>query len=213
MTMFRRLSVSTAAFALAVSAAALPVWAQGDAGLYEPVPDPDASFVRVIAPAAEFGTIASEAMTQMEDVTPYVSVLPGEVPVQVGDLGTTVSVEKGGFYTVALAEGAEPTTLRDTIIASPAKADLAFYNLTDLAGLSLYVPAAKANVAEGIDPSGMFAIALKAPLTLDFEVHKDGEVIATIPAVELRRKEGVTVVVTGTGGSYSGIATNNVFLY
>ena len=205
------LRIPTALAILAVSTGA--AHAQADDALYEPVPDPDSSFVRVIAPAEEYGVIASTSLSQMEDVTPYVSVDPGEVSIKVGDLGTTVLVEKGAFYTVALMDGSEPKTHQDTIIASPAKADLAFYNLTDLAGLSLYVPAAKANVAEGISSGGQFSIALRAPLTLDFEVQKDGETLATISGVELRRKEGVTVVVTGAAGSYTGFATNNVFVY
>jgi len=198
-------------FALAMMAtSALP---QADNGLYEPAPDPDASFVRLIAPGEASGTIAAKAMNKMDAVSPYVSVAPGEVSVTAGDTDTVVSVEKGGFYTVTLASGGAAATMKDTIIASPAKADLAFYNLSDLPALSLFVPAANANVAEGIDPSAMFAAALKAPLTLDFEVRNGDEVVATIPAVELRRKEGVTIVITGSAGDYDGFATNNVFLY
>lgn len=198
-------------FALALMAT--PALPQADNGLYEPAPDPDASFVRLIAPGEASGSIATKAMSKLEAVTPYVSVTPGEVSVKAGGTDTTVTVEKGGFYTVTLASGGTAATLKDTIIASPAKADLAFYNLSDLAGLSLFVPAANANVAEGIDPSAMFAAALKAPLTLDFEVRNGDEVVATIPAVELRRKEGVTIVITGRAGDYNGFATNNVFLY
>ncbi len=187
--------------------------AQSDAGLYEPAPDPDASFVRLIAPDADYGTIATKAMNGMEDVTAYVSVPPGSVEVKAGGMNTTVQVEKGNYYTVVLGADDTPTTLTDTIIASPAKADLAFYNLTDKPGLSLYVPAATANVAEGVDPGATAAVSLRAPLTLDFEVRDGDTVVATIPAVELRRKEGVSVVITGSGGSYSGFASNNVFLY
>ena len=206
-----RLTMTAAAALIALGTT--QATAQADNGLYEPAPDPDASFVRLIAPEEEFGTIDTKAMNQMQDVTPYVSVQPGEVRVKAGGTDTTVTVEKGAYYTVALGAGNTATTLKDTIIASPAKADLAFYNLTDTEGLALFVPAAKANVAEGVAVGDMSAVALKAPLTLDFEVRMGDEVIATVPAVELRRKEGISIVVTGSAGAYEAFATNNVFLY
>ena len=124
--------------------------------------DPDASFVRLIAPNEQSGSIASTSLSKIEDVSPYVSVPYGEITVAAGDAATTVTVEKGNYYTVAVGADETASTLKDTIIGSPAKADLAFYNLTDLPDLALFVPAAKANVAEGIAPGNMSAMGLES---------------------------------------------------
>ena len=55
------------------------------------------------------------------------------------------------------------------------------------------------------------AVALKAPLTLDFELRADGETLASVAAVELKRKAGVSIVLTELDGAYTAVAVPNSY--
>ena len=67
----------------------------------------------------------------------------------------------------------EPLVLTDTPASDPSKATVYFYNLSDLASVDLFVPAAKTKAIEGIEGDTTKSVALKAPLTLDFEVQAE----------------------------------------
>ena len=54
-------------------------------------------------------------------------------------------------------------------------------------------------------------MTLKAPLTLDFEVRDGETVLASLPAIEMRRRAGVTVVFSGSAGAYSAFSTENLY--
>ncbi|MEM8631922.1 MAG: alginate O-acetyltransferase AlgF [Pseudomonadota bacterium] len=188
--------------------------AQSDNGLYAPVPDPESSFVRVIAPGASVATVDQVAIDQFDQgVTPYINVDPGQVGVSSDGQTVDVSIAQRSYYTVVVGADGAVSTLSDEITSSPAKADLMFYNLSDIETADLFVPQAKANALTGVEAGSAQSVALKAPLTLDFEVQAEGETIATIPAVELRRREGVTLVVLGSGGDYSAFYQNNSYRY
>jgi alginate O-acetyltransferase complex protein AlgF len=51
--------------------------------------------------------------------------------------------------------------------------------------------------------NGAANVALKAPLTLDFEVRDGDKVLASLPAVDLQRRGGVAIVLRGTAGNYT----------
>jgi alginate O-acetyltransferase complex protein AlgF len=101
--------------------------------------------------------------------------------------------------------------LPDKIVNSPARADLVFYNLTDLPLVDLYVPSAKTMALTGVAPNASGQVTLKAPLTLDLEVQAEGMVLATLPAIEMRRRGGVSVVLSGTAGTYIATAAENSY--
>ncbi len=183
--------------------AAAPVWAQ-DAGLYDSITNPDASFVRIIVDPLGIGAVQRTSFDAIESgISPYVVIdAPGEVQVAAGSLQGSMTVEAGQFYTYALGADGTAKVITDTITRSPGQADIAFYNLSDIPTADLYVPAAKAVAVAGVAAGASGAVALKAPLTLDFEARQGDTVLGTVNGIDLRRREGVTLILRGTGGTY-----------
>jgi Alginate O-acetyl transferase AlgF len=182
-----------------------------DAGLYDDIASPDASFVRVIVPPNGVAMVQTTSFDALDTgLSPYVVVEePGEVQISAGVDETTATVEAGKFYTYIVAEGGEGELLTDTITRSPGQADVAFYNLSDVAAVDLYVPAAKAVAIPGVAAGAGDAVALKAPLNIAFELRDGDKVLASVAAVDLKRREGVTIVLRGTAGAYTAFAAAN----
>lgn len=192
-------------------AAAASVATAQDASLYEDVANPNASFVRVVDATASVAVIQSSSFDRVEKgVTPYV-VIDGDTEVRIssGETVATEQVQPATFYSFVVGADGASALVVDRITRNPAQADVTFYNLSDIASASLYVPQAKAVAIEGVAPSSGSAVALKAPLTLDFEIRDGETVVATVPAVELKRREGVAIVLSGTGGTYTATVTSN----
>ena len=182
-----------------------------DGGLYEDVANPEASFVRVIDAGTPVAMIQSASFAGVEGgVTPYV-VIDGETEVSIvsGETSATETIEPATFYSFLVGADGTSALVIDKISNNPAQADVTFYNLSDLASVDLYVPQANAMAVEGVGVNDGGAVALKAPLTLDFEVRDGDSVVATLPAVALKRREGVAIVLSGTGGSYTATVTPN----
>lgn len=199
------------ALSFAVLAAAATTALAQDGGLYEDVANPEASFVRVIDAGTPVAVIQSASFDSVEGgVTPYV-VIDGETEVKItsGETTTTEAIEPATFYSFVVGADGSSALVVDRISNNPAQADVTFYNLSDIASADLYVPQAKAMAIEGVAVNGGGAVALKAPLTLDFEVRDGGSVVATLPAVALKRREGVAIVLSGTGGSYTATVAPN----
>lgn len=195
---------------LALAALATTAFAQ-DASLYEDVANPNASFVRVVdakSPVAVIQSVSFDSITA--GVTPYV-VIDGDAEVQItaGELSATEAVQPATFYSFVVGADGSSALVVDKITRNPSQADVTFYNLSDIPSADLYVPQAKAMAIQGVKPSDGGAVALKAPLTLDFEVRDGDTVVATVPAVALKRREGVAIVLSGSGGSYTATATPN----
>ena len=189
---------------------AAPALAQ-DAGLYDEVANPDASFVRVIDADTTLAMIQSASFDQVDGgVTPYV-VIDGatEVDIVSGATTATETVQPATFYSFVIGADGTSTLITDKITRSPAQADVSFYNLSDIALADLYVPQAKAVAIKGVAANSGGSVALKAPLTLDFEVKAGDTVLATVAAVGLVRREGVAIVLSGTAGSYTATVTAN----
>lgn len=182
-----------------------------DASLYEDVANPDSSFVRIVDATASVAVIQSASFDKVEaGVTPYV-VIDGETEVRLtsGETTATEAIQPATFYSFVVGADGTSALIVDKITRNPSQADVTFYNLSDIASANLYVPQAKAVAIEGIAPSSGGAVALKAPLTLDFEIRDGDTVVATVPAVDLKRREGVAIVLSGTGGSYTATVTPN----
>lgn len=182
-----------------------------DASLYEDVANPNSSFVRVVDASASVAVIQSASFDRVEKgVTPYV-VIDGETEVSItsGETTATEAIQPATFYSFVVGADGASALVVDKITRNPAQADVTFYNLSDIALADLYVPQAKAIAIEGVAPSTGGAVALKAPLTLDFEIRDGETVVATVPAVDLKRREGVAIVLSGTGGSYTATVTPN----
>lgn len=199
------------ALSFAVLAAAATAALAQDGGLYEDVANPEASFVRVIDAGTPVAVIQSASFDSVEGgVTPYV-VIDGDTEVKItsGETTTTETIEPATFYSFVVGADGSSALVVDRISNNPAQADVTFYNLSDIASADLYVPQAKAMAIEGVAMNGGGAVALKAPLTLDFEVRDGESVVATLPAVALKRREGVAIVLSGTGGNYTATVAPN----
>lgn len=198
--------------ACALAVWAVPTLAQDDK-LYEDPADPNASFVRIVAPGETLAVVGSNTFDNMQaGVTPYVTMTAGPVSVAVAGLAGEGEISPSSFYSFVTGADGALHLLQDVVTNSPAKADLVFYNLSDLPSVDLFVPAAEAMALEDVVQNTSRQVALKAPLTLDFEVRDGATVLADLPAVEMQRRAGVTVVFTGTAGDYSAFSTEIQYL-
>lgn len=191
--------------------AATSVTLAQDASLYEDVANPNASFVRVVDATSPVAVIQTVSFDSIEaGVTPYV-VIDGDAEVRItaGETTATKPVQPATFYSFVVGVDGASALVVDKITRNPAQADVTFYNLSDIASADLYVPQARAMAIEGIKPNDGGAVALKAPLKLDFEVKDGSTVVATLPAVDLKRREGVAIVLSGSDGDYSATVTPN----
>jgi microcompartment protein CcmK/EutM len=195
---------------LALVAAATASLAQ-DASLYEDVANPDASFVRVVDADSPVVVIQAVSFDSVEaGVTPYVVIDGGsEVQITSGETTAIEPIEPATFYSFVVGADGKSSMVVDKITRNPAQADVTFYNLSDVAMADLYVPQAKAVAIAGVKPNEGGAVALRAPLTLNFEVRDRDTVIAKVTAVDLKRREGVAIVISGTGGTYTATVTPN----
>ena len=192
------------AFTLTLAATvAWPSLAQ-DGGLYEDVPDPNASFVRVVAVNVTNAVVQNTAFNDMASgVSGYVVVSqPGEISITAGVDESKVTVEAGKYYSFVVGADGTKTLVPENISSSPAQAVVTVFNLSDKPMIDLFVPAASAVAVPGVAVNSSASVALKAPLTLDFEVREGDVVLAALPAVDLARRAGVAIVFRGSGGAY-----------
>lgn len=182
---------------------AMPAFAQ-DGGLYADVPDPNASYVRVVAVNLTNAVVQSTAFNDMSSgVSGYVVVnQPGEISITAGVDETKVMVDAGKYYSFIVGADGTKTLVPENITSSPAQAVITVFNLSDLPVVDLYVPAANAVAVKGVNVNSSASVALKAPLTLDFEVRDGDKVLASLPAVDLARRAGVAIVFKGAAGTY-----------
>jgi len=202
------LKVSLAALLLA---SATPAFAQDD-GLYDAPVDPNSAFVRVLVPGAAVAVVNGTTVDDMTDgLSAYVNVAPGDIQVSAGDIAGSVTAVPGAYYTYASTAAGAPLVLTDQPASDPSKATVYFYNLSDKPTVDLFVPSAKVKAIEGVALDTARSVALKAPLTLDFEVQADGATLATVAALDLKRRGGVSIMFTGSGGTYTATAVQNAF--
>lgn len=202
------LSASLSALLLSVASPAL---AQDD-GLYDAPVDPNSAFVRVLAPGAAVAIVNGTTVDDITDgLSPYVNVAPGDIQVAAGDVSGSVTASPGAYYTYAWSAAGQPLVLTDQPASDPSKATVYFYNLSDMASVDLFVPSAKVKAIEAVAGDTAKSVALKAPLTLDFEVQSEGATVAKVASLDLKRRGGVSIIFSGTAGNYSAAAVENAF--
>lgn len=190
---------------------AAPMMAQ-DNQLYEDPADPNASFVRIISPGETLAVVGEKTFENVVGgVSPYVMLAAGPVSVAVGELVSKGDIPPTTFYSFVKGTDGTLHLLQDAITNSPAKADLVFYNLSDLPLVDLFVPTVDTVAIAAIAQNTSRQVTLKAPLTLNFEVRDGAKVLANLPAIEMRRRAGVTVVFSGSAGSYTAFSTENLY--
>ena len=199
---------------MAVAFALAPVTsAFADDGLYEDVFDPSSSFVRVVAPGQTVVSIDGNTVRDIEGgVSRYVNVMPGDIEVVLPNGDVEMAVSASTHYTLIMTADGEASIITDDIANSPAKADVSFYNLSMNDGVDLYVPAANAVAIADIASLQSQTIAVRAPLTLDFELRAGDDVLSIVSQVELERGAGVSIVLIATDEGYSAAATPNSYL-
>ena len=183
---------------------AMPALAQ-DGGLYEDVPDPNASFVRVVGANLTNAVVQNTAFNDLSSgVSGYVVVnQPGEISITAGVDETKVTVEAGKYYSFVVGADGAKSLVPENISSSPAQAVVTVFNLSDKPAVDLFVPAASAVAVKGVAVNSSASVALKAPLTLDFEVRDGDTVLASLAAVDLQRRAGVAIVFRGSAGAYT----------
>jgi hypothetical protein len=209
--MKRSFSLLSALMAVSLAASPFAAVAQDD-GLYDAPVDPNSAFVRVLAPGESLAVVNGTSLDELTDgLSAYVNVQPGDIAVTAGEAEGTVTASPGGYYTYAFDVDGTPTLLEDQAASDPSKAVVYFYNFSDKPAVDLFVPSAKVNAVEAVPSSGSKSVALKAPLKLDVELMADGASIAKVEGVDLKRRGGVSVILTGTEGDYSATAVQNAF--
>ena len=183
---------------------AMPALAQ-DGGLYEDVPDPNASFVRVVGANLTNALVQNTAFNDLSSgVSGYVVVnQPGEISITAGIDETKVTVEAGKYYSFVVGADGTKSLVPENISSSPAQAVVTVFNLSDKPAVDLFVPAASAVAVKAVAVNSSASVALKAPLTLDFEVRDGDTVLASLAAVDLQRRAGVAIVFRGSAGAYT----------
>lgn len=205
------MSIPRIILAVVLAVSAFPALSQ-DNQLYEDPADPAAAFVRIIAPGEMLAVVGPNTFENVVGgVTPYVMMGAGPVSVAVGDLVSDEEIPPTSFHTFVVGTDGKLHLLQDLITNSPAKADLVFYNLSDLPMVDLYVPSVDALALEDIAQNTSRQVTLKAPLTLGFEVRDGTTVLASLPTIEMRRRAGVTVVFSGSAGEYTAFSTENLY--
>ncbi len=198
---------------LPICLAASSAIAAGDEGLYGDVFDPQSSFVRVLSTGRPFAAVGN---TRLDDFTaglsPYVNVMPGTVGLTHASGTSELSIDPATHYTVLLRDGADPMIMTDMLQLNPAKADVSLYNLSAQDGVDLYVPAARAVALQAVSANSGKSVALKAPLTLDFDMKNGERTLASVASVALKRRSGVSIVLTGAEGGYSAAAVANSYM-
>lgn len=200
-----------ASLATLLLSVAAPALAQDD-GLYDAPVDPNSAFVRILVPGAAVAIVNGTTVDDITDgLSPYVNVAPGDIQVAAGDVSGSVTASPGAYYTYAWSAAGEPLVLTDQPASDPSKATVYFYNLSDMASVDLFVPSAKVKAIEAVAGDTAKSVALKAPLTLDFEVQADGATVAKVASLDLKRRGGVSIIFSGTAGNYSAAAVENAF--
>ncbi|KQV70464.1 alginate O-acetyltransferase AlgF [Rhizobium sp. Root1220] len=181
-----------------------------DSGLYGKPTDPNSSFIRILDATASSAIIAGSSIENFSDgVSPYVNVKPGEVEMSIGPKTATVTAEPGKYYTYAALAGGQTKLYTDAVKDDPSKAQVYLYNLSDIKAVDLVVPAARATALTAVALGTAQSVSLRAPLSLSFAIQESGKTVAETAKIDLKRRSGFTIVISGSAGNYHVIALEN----
>lgn len=190
-----------------------------DQELYDPAPPADSAFIRLINASNDTdpvtSSIGSVTFTSVASpsITDYSVLKAGDYEMKIGENSFDIHVEAGKYYTLALLtkEGKPSVTaLEDAMVTNPAKAVVYFYNLSNAPKASLFAPQHKADIVAEIE-SGQGGAREVNALTLDLAITAGGKEVKAFPGVELKRRTGVTFLLSGSGENLTGtMQANNV---
>lgn len=181
-----------------------------DAGLYGKPIDPNGSFIRILDTNASAAVIAGSQVAGFDDgVSPYVAVKPGNVDMSIGAESINITAAPGKYYTYAKLSDGQPKLYVDGVKDDPSKAQVYLYNLSDLEAIDLAVPAANATAIKGVASGTSESVSLRAPLNLSFAIQQGGKTITQTDKIELKRRAGFSIVLSGNAGDYHVVVTEN----
>jgi alginate O-acetyltransferase complex protein AlgF len=179
-----------------------------DEGLYDPAPPSGSAFVRFVnaddAPAQPEAKGKKHARISTGVISPYYPVAAGQTDLKLGESTASQDIEEGAFYT-AILKDAGLTIVKDQSPENPAKAVLAFYNLTDKEELSLKTDDGKVEIipATGAGESGyreVNGVEIKAA------AYDGSKKVADAGPVDLKRGKASAVLVTQEGDAFKASA-------
>jgi len=187
--------LTTALLALAPAGAARA----GDEGVYGPAAPPDAAFVRVFNATTQVdleARVGGEALGEIPafGASEFVFLPAGTHTLVAGSLRQPLRLERGKFYTAALAGGGL-RLLENERYANRLKALVIVYNLVDGATLSLRTPEGRDVVGDvGANSFGTREVnAIRASLALFDGSRK----VADLKPVSLERGRAFSLFVAG----------------
>lgn len=191
----------TAIFAFIVLLCSLRFLSAGDDGLYENLFPAESGFIRFIGTEGQVAVVnGTRVEIPTNRITDYQNVPVGLAKIHHGSARLEVEIHAQTHLSAMIMSDGSLRVFEETIVAHPGKSDVLFINMSDQKDLTLFVPEAEAALFEGITTYESRAIAIRAPLSLSFQVRQGDTVLGTLAPVSLRRKEGLTIVFSETEG-------------
>ncbi len=196
-------------------AALLPFASQAkDDELYDPAPPADSAFVRVIHADADVGAVASKVggvgygELSYPSLSNYRIVKGGQHKVAIGAGSQDLTIEAGGYFTIALTDSGEIKLLKDELLANPAKARVYVYNFTDATEGSIFASEHGAAILDKVNMNEGNSREVNA-LKLALQAKAGSAVVQDFKDVQLKRRIGTSFLITGKAGAYKALMIEN----
>lgn len=192
-------------------------WATAQANddeLYDPAPPPDSAFVRVIhantAQSQISATVGGTAYGQLSypQLSGYRIVKGGSHKVTLGSAVNEVTIDAGGYFTIALTDGGDIKLVKDELLSNPAKARVYFYNFSDAPVASLFAPQHGAAILDKVAANDGASREVNA-LKLTLQVKAGDVPVKDFADVQLKRRVGTSFLLTGKSGAYQALTLEN----
>jgi Alginate O-acetyl transferase AlgF len=161
----------------------------------------DSAYIRFVNISREkteiYGGGLSAKPLEIAAVTDYFKVKQGNQIFTHGAKTSDMTIEVGHYYTAAISDE-KVVMVTDAVLEDTAKAMLYFYNFSGQDALTLYAPKYKTPIFEAIQ-SGTGTSREINPLTLNLGVKQAEQDIAALDPIMLKRTEGQSIFVIGTG--------------
>ncbi|MBY0355050.1 MAG: alginate O-acetyltransferase AlgF [Rickettsiales bacterium] len=187
--------------------------AANDQQLYDPAPPADGAFVRVLnaqSGSEQTASIGDAKYTKLAypAISPYQVVKQGAQTFKAGNIRPSLTIEAGKYYTIAVTQQGSVVTLKDAIIENPSKAYVYFYNFSDIPKASLHATKQNVDIIANVSPQNGQHREMNA-LTVDMAITHEGKTVQAFPAVELKRRAGVSFVLVGQADAAKAIMAKN----
>lgn len=185
-----------------------------DDALYDPVPPPDAAYVRIIDARCggqyEAAIGGRPLLISDAGISAYVVMTKGKLNISIPkvlDLPTEVDGSK--YYSIILnRETKSLSIIEDQNDANPDKGKVYLYNLAGNKSASLVAPKLNATIIGNVASGSVGYRAVNA-VTVDVEVKLDDKIVGSFPQTTFRRRSGDSFVVCTADGKERVVAARN----